>query len=62
MTINAKLEMDDNNETGTNCSESGTYCCKMHPYIEKYVAEGDSFPKCDQKGLPHNTVWWKIIK
>lgn len=49
MTTNAKLEMDESNKTGASCSDSGTYCCKMHPYIEKYVTEGENFPQCDQK-------------
>ena len=62
MTKEATLEMNDDNKTGTTCLESGTYCCKKHSYIEKYVEKGDNFPKCDQKEIPHNTVWWKIIK
>ena len=62
MTKNATLEMNENNKTGTVCSDSSLYCCKMHPYIEKYVESGDNFPQCDQKNIPHNTVWYKIIK
>ena len=62
MTTNAKLEMDDNWKTGSECPDTASYCCNMHPYVEKFVHQGENFPKCDQKGLPHNTVWNKIIK
>jgi hypothetical protein len=59
---NVTFERNDENTTGETCEESGTYLCNMHPYIEKYVNKGDRFPKCDQKGLPHNTTWGRIIK
>ncbi len=62
MSYNTKLEIDKNWKTGTECPDSASYCCNMHPYVEKFVHKGESFPKCDQKGLPHNTVWNKIIK
>lgn len=62
MTTSTKLEMDDNWKTGSECPDSATYCCNMHPYVEEFVNQGDNFPKCDQKGLPHNTIWNKIIK
>lgn len=55
------LEMNDNWRTGTDCPESATYCCEMHPYIDKYVQVGDVFPQCDQKNLPHNTTWHKLV-
>ena len=55
------LETNDSWKTGTECPKSANYCCKLHPYIEKYVQKGDSFPKCDQKNLPHNTTWHKLV-
>lgn len=36
--------------------------CEKHPYIEKYLTKGEKFPKCDQKNIPHNTSWNKIIQ
>lgn len=56
------LEINDDWKTGTICAETATYCCAMHVYIEKTVYEGNPFPQCDQKGLPHNTAWHKIVK
>jgi hypothetical protein len=58
---NVTFERNEESSTGETCQESGTYLCDMHPYIEKYLNKGDSFPKCDQKGIPHNTTWNKII-
>jgi len=49
MTTNTKLEMDDNWKTGSECPDSASYCCNMHPYVEKFVHQGENFPKCDQK-------------
>ncbi|WP_417353107.1 hypothetical protein [Flavobacterium alkalisoli] len=59
---NLPFEINEENTTGEICTESGTYLCTMHPYIEKYVSKGERFPSCDQKGIPHNTTWGKIIK
>lgn len=60
MPHNSQFKVSNNNETGTKCFESGTYCCHLHPYIERHIHEGDNFPKCD-KGIGHNTNWWKKI-
>lgn len=59
---NVTFETNEENKTGTICTESGTYLCTMHPYIERYIYKDDQFPACDQKGIPHNTIWGKIIK
>lgn len=56
-----ELEFNDNWETGSECPDSSNYCCKMHPEVEKFVRKGDRFPKCDQKNLPHNTTWHKVL-
>ena len=58
---NTKFERDENNKTGTQCLESGTYMCEKHIYLEVDLNEGDIFPKCQQKGFPHNTVWCKKL-
>ena len=55
------LERDEDWKTGTECPESAKYCCSMHPYIEVYVYEGDTFPQCKQKNIPHNTNWHKLL-
>ncbi|RZJ48676.1 MAG: hypothetical protein EOO44_20310 [Flavobacterium sp.] len=60
MTTNAKFERDEENESGNICQESGDYFCDMHPYVERFVVKGDRFPKCDQKGMPHDTTWCRI--
>jgi hypothetical protein len=52
----------ENCETGNICTQTGRYFCHKHPYIEIYISEGDRFPKCDQKNLPHTTEWNKIIE
>ena len=57
---NSKFEVDDNTSTGDTCKETGTYICNMHPYVEEYVIEGSTFPKCGQKGMPHKTKWHLI--
>lgn len=58
---NVSFETNDENTAGEICTESGTYLCTTYPYIEKYVSKGEQFPSCDQKGIPHNTTWGKII-
>ena len=55
------LEMNGDWSTGTSCPETATYCCEMHPYVEAYVTKGEQFPQCDQKNLPHNAVWHKLV-
>ena len=55
------FEMNENNKTGTECSETGTYCCHLHSYLESHINQGEIFPKCG-KGTGHNTIWWKKIK
>lgn len=61
MSNNTKLETNDSWRTGSECPDSASYCCKMHSSFEKYIHEGENFPKCDQKGMPHNTIWHKLI-
>lgn len=51
-----------NGKTGTKCLETASYCCEKHPYIEKFVQKEDYFPQCDQRNIPHDTVWSKIVK
>jgi len=58
---NITFEKNENNKTGTTCSETGMYVCQLHSYIEKNCQKGSLFPKCDQKGIPHNTTWYKIV-
>ncbi|SFF70546.1 hypothetical protein SAMN04488033_105123 [Salegentibacter agarivorans] len=62
MSNKAELEMNDNWTTGSECQESANYCCDMHTYVEEFVRKGESFPKCTQKGIPHDTQWNKIIR
>lgn len=62
MTTNATFEKNEENKSGETCTESGRYFCDMHPYIEIYLNKGERFPKCDQKGIPHNTIWNLIVK
>ena len=57
-----KLEMDDSWKTGSKCIESASYCCFLHPIIEEFVQQGNIFPQCNHKRIPHKTVWNKIIK
>lgn len=56
-----EYEASDEYKTGNICSESGHYFCDMHPSIEIYLNKGDTFPKCNQKNIPHNTKWDKIV-
>lgn len=56
MTKKATFEMIDDNKTGIECAESGTYCCHLNSYMERQVSDGEIFPKCD-KGIAHNTTW-----
>lgn len=58
---NATFEKNEDNVTGAICPETATYVCELHTYIQKYIVKGNQFPKCDQKGLPHNTKWYKLI-
>ncbi|NQU32102.1 MAG: hypothetical protein HQ521_02610 [Bacteroidetes bacterium] len=44
------------NRTGTTCSQSGTYMCKLHPAIDEVVIKGNHFPRCRQ-GAGHDTNW-----
>lgn len=46
-----------NNVTGSICNESGSYYCTDHCYVEVYVHEGESFPKCERAGRKQNTTW-----
>ncbi|MCH4824612.1 hypothetical protein ML462_15670 [Gramella lutea] len=61
MSENVEYEINEDWKTGSLCTETANYLCKMHPYVEEFVREGERFPKCDQKGLPHNTQWHKIL-
>jgi len=54
------IEENKDWKTGSECIETGTYVCSMHIYVEKIVHEGETFPKCDQKGIPHSTTWSKL--
>jgi hypothetical protein len=62
MNSSQPLETNENWKTGTECPETSYYCCEIHPGTEAWVLEGDDFPKCDQKGMPHRTTWHKLIK
>lgn len=55
------FEINEENKTGRTCLETGLYFCKTHPYIEKFIQRGEAFPKCDQKNIPHNATWYKLI-
>lgn len=56
------FEQLENCETGDVCNQTGRYFCDMHTDVEIYVSEGERFPKCNQKNMPHNTSWNWIIE
>jgi len=61
MNSKQRLELNDDWQSNTVCSESGTYCCKLHPGFEIKLSKGDIFPNCNQNNSPHTTIWRKFI-
>lgn len=47
--------------TGDFCKKTSWYICKDHPYVEKWVVEGDTFPKCSKVNCG-NTEWLRFSK
>ncbi|MDO5968938.1 hypothetical protein Q4Q35_03885 [Flavivirga aquimarina] len=60
MSKSSKYQLYKSNKTSTICNDSGSYYCNEHDYIQNYIHEGDTFPKCDRGGRKHNTVWFKF--
>lgn len=60
--LSEEFEKLDNCKSGDICNLSGKYFCDMHTDIDIYITEGEVFPKCNQKNIPHKTSWNRIIK